>query len=448
MRSPIRRFRLTDMGAPPVTRMRDLCRLVASLLGKAVLHPRDFSAEGVFRAWARGIAARHGSEDLVVDLGIRKVLLVGSSELSRAILARAPSREGFAAGTAKRLGMGFLAGRALTISDDAAWRRRRAFNEAVLRPGTRHVCESDFLRYTWQAFEAPIHRIEDLRAAMGKAMLGVVFGGYAPPRLVRQIESLFGFVQNPLRRLLLAPWAYLQRARLYRTLSTLPREQIEGGGGSLMCMALSSAKTLEQTEFVQQIPHWMFTFTGSATDLLIRALALIGANPPIQARLVRELEVVKPLDGLGLASAELPYLEACLLEAAQLYPPVTKTFHRTPRGASVNSVEFLPGMEVMHLFPLFSSDPISPDGHGRSFRPDKWLRGAAPDCPFDPFLGGARSCPGRSVILAVCRVALASLLMRHRVVIASPGLALEPLPMEFPARGLRMVPRIANQEFA
>ena len=60
-----------------------------------------------------------------------------------------------------------------------SWNRRRAFNEAVLQPERPHEFAPQFVRCTLEAFAAPISGVADLRAAMGRAMLGVVFGGAA-----------------------------------------------------------------------------------------------------------------------------------------------------------------------------------------------------------------------------------------------------------------------------
>jgi cytochrome P450 len=415
--------------------MVDLARLGLALAGSALRHPSTFNAEAVFRDWARRAAGRRHTDNLRVNFLIKKLWLVGSAELSRQILAQPPSLEGFSTGSLKRFGMAFLAAHALTISDDQDWHRRRAFNEAVLEPNRRHEFAPQFVRHTLQAFAPPISGVADLRAAMGRAMLGVVFGGAAAPQLVTEVEALFDLVQNPVKRVLTAPFAYVRRARFYDSLRALWQAQNDTVEPSLLQMAGRFATSLGDTELLEQMPHWMFTFTGSATNLVLRTLTLITATPNVQRSVMAELESAGALDGLAFESAPLPLLEACLVETGHLYPPVTRTFHSTALGATLNGVQFPAGTQIVHLFPLFTADLRGADSP--SFNPDRWLAATAPVWPFDPFLGGARRCPGRSLILVVCKTALASLLRRHRLTVKAPGITASSLPAQFPRRGLR-----------
>jgi cytochrome P450 len=416
--------------------MVDLARLGLALAGNALRHPRSFNAEAVFRDWARRTAARRHTDNLRINLLVKQLWLVGSPELSRQILAQPPSHGGFSTGSLKRSAMAFLAAHALTISDDQDWRRRRAFNEAVLEPDRRHEFAPQFVRHTLQAFAPSISGVADLRAAMGRAMLGVVFGGAAPPQLVAEVEALFGLVQDPVKRVLTAPLANLKRARFYDSLRALWQAQSEAREPSLLQMAGRSATRLGDTELLEQIPHWMFTFTGSATDLVLRTLTLITATPNVQRSVMAELASAGPLDGPTFESAALPLLEACLVETGHLYPPVTRTFHSAALGATLNGVQFPPGTQIMHLFPLFTADLWGVDSP--RFDPHRWLAATAPACGFDPFLGGARRCPGRSLILVVCKTALASLLIQHRLSVKVPGVTASALPGQFPRRGLRL----------
>jgi cytochrome P450 len=416
--------------------MGDVARLAFGLARELLCHPFDFNMESVLRRWARRTASRLESENLVINLFVKKLLLVGSPGLSHQILAEAPRRDRFSAGSLKRSAMAFLAAHALTISDDQEWVRRRAFNETVLEPERRHELAPQFVRFTLEAFASPVRGVADLRSAMGRAMLGVVFGGEAPPSLVQEIETLFGYVQSPVKRLLCAPYAYWKRARLYGALRRLWQEQNKSANPSLLQMAGRAAATLEDAELLQQVPHWMFTFTGSATDLVTRTLTLISAYPAAQVRAMAELESAGPLGEEAFEFAFLPFLEACLLEAGHLYPPVTQTFHRAVVGATAGEMQIPAGMEIMHLFPLFTASLPGEAEGPRIFKPERWMEGSLPACSFDPFLGGARRCPGRNLILLICKTALASLLVQHKLSVQAAEFGAGPLPGEFPSRGL------------
>lgn len=419
--------------APPTTGVLDLVRLLGGVIGAAVRHPRDFSLRAAFRTWARRAAARRAAENLILNLGVKRVLLVGGPRLSHDILEASPKSDGLCTGAVKRRAMAFLASRALTVSDDADWKRRRAFNEQILEPGRRHELERDFLLHVIAAFDAPVDGSAAVRAAMGRAMLGIVFGDTAPRWLADDVQVLFGFVQNPLKRALLSPWAKRRRARFYDALRRMWRDPTGAGARSLLGRARRSGTELDETEVLEQIPHWMFTFTGSATDLLVRTLVLILADLEARRRAQRELDAAGPLDEPTTIEG-LAYLEACLLEAAHLYPPVTRTFHRAPVGITVGDVVIPAGMEVMHSFPLIVDGE---DEAPRRFRPERWLAPGGAASTFDPFLGGARRCPGRDLILFVCTSALAVLLTRQRLALQGAPLRTDALPPEFPRRGLK-----------
>ena len=64
-----------DLRAPPSTGFRDLLRLGLALVGNGLRHPRTFSAEAVFREWARQAALSRGTEDLLVNLVVAKLML-------------------------------------------------------------------------------------------------------------------------------------------------------------------------------------------------------------------------------------------------------------------------------------------------------------------------------------------------------------------------------------
>jgi cytochrome P450 len=409
-----------------------LLRLLAAVVTDAVRAPGSFNLDATLRRWARRTAARLDSQNLLINLGAKRLLLVGSVELSHGILAPYPRRDGLSTGSLKKGAMAFLAARALTISDGEDWQRRRAFNECVLEPGRPHQFRADFVRYTLESFSEPAVSGPALQAAMGRVMLRVVFGGAAPPELTEDVEQLFALVQSPLERVLKAPWAYWRRARFYRLLRAACSAGNSAGDPSLRVRAESCAGQLDPSELIEQVPHWMFTFTGSGTDLLTRTLALITSVPAVHRRALADMKAMGPrVEAYDFT--RLSFLDACLLEAAHLYPPVRRTFHSAAVGATVGSVLIPAGTEIVHLFPLFTSNDAAFTG-SRSFDPDRWMLDEAPKCSFSPFLGGARECPGKDIILLVCKVALAKLLVTHEVIVDCPALRQVPLPEEFPPR--------------
>jgi len=378
---------------------------------------------------------RYGSDNLILDFGVTKLLLVGGRDLSQHILGAPPRTDGFAAGKLKRNGMAFLAPHALTISDDEQWVRLRAFNTAVLDAGHPHELRRVFCTQVHRAFASPPATVEDIRGSMGRAMLAIVFGeGQAPERLALDVRVLIDLVQHPGQRLLLGRWERRRRERFYATLRQIWEGTTSSARPGLLAIARREAGSIPEEQLLEQIPHWMFTFTGSGTDLLVRALTLISSHPAVLDAALREIASAGPLDSPDAIDA-LRLLEACLMEGARLYPPVTRTFHRVASSRAAGSVCIPAGMEILHSFPLL--------GHGAAgqgtarFTPERWLAPAsATAADFDPFLGGVRHCPGRELIIFVCKTALAILLDRHRVTVSAP-LAGEALPPVFPERRLR-----------
>jgi cytochrome P450 len=265
-------------------------------------------------------------------------------------------------------------------------------------------------------------------------MLGVVFGeGQAPARLADDIQVLFGYVTNPVRRILLGWRQRSRRKRFYESLAELWRSRQDPGSPGLMTAArrIAPEGNHSQEELLNQIPHWMFTFPGSGTDLLYRTLAMVCSRPEVRNRATGEIAGAGPIERAENIS-RLIYLEACLLETCRLFPPVTRTSHTAPRGGSFAGKSLPAEVEIIHYFPVIHRD-TGADPSADDFRPERWLdpdRKAELVYP-NLFLSGPRACPGRDLIMFVCQAALAIMLTRHRLTVASPALAVDPLPFSF-----------------
>jgi cytochrome P450 len=326
--------------------------------------------------------------------------------------------------------MEFLAPGALTIADGERWRRLRAFNEEVLDAVHLPGYAAAFADRVRDAFARPVRNDEDVRAAMGRAMVGIVLGDARPGEdPAGDVRTLFGVVQNPVKRKLLG---FAHRGRRKRFRAALERRwaDTEGDEPTLLGRARERASDhpdLGATEILDQVPHWMFTFTGSGSDLLVRTLALITARRDVFGRVVREIAQAPTV-------TESPFLRACLREAGRLFPPVTKTFHRSPSAEG--------GGEVAHWFPLLQRDPaLGPSVD--AFRPERWLTN-----DLDPagrasnlFLRGPRGCPGEDFILFVCEAAIRHQLGGSGITARPSRLSVDPLPVSFPAGDVSFITR-------
>ena len=161
---------------------------------------------------------------------------------------------------------------------------------------------------------------------------------------------------------------------------------------------------------------------------------MVRSRPEVGEKVRQEIAAAGPLDEAN-AISQLKYLEACLLETCRLFPPVTRTFHVAPQGDMFRGISIPAGMEILHYFPISHRD-TSVDPRANDFEPDKWLDPGSNRRSVYPnlFLSGARACPGESLILFVCKAAIAILLGQHQVRLSSSALATNPLPFSFPDR--------------
>ena len=424
----------------PTTGLLDVGRLLWSLLW-ALRKPWAFDPGLVLHNWLKGLIVRYRNDNVVLNLIVTRLLLVTDPDLSRHILAEPPSSTGFTAGRLKVKAMSYLAPQALTIADNEAWRKLRPFNEQVLATGRPHDLQVVFLQRVRDEFRSPIHSIDDIRDAMGRAMLSIVFGqGVAPDHLAVDIRILFDLVQKPLRRLLRGGKERRRVDGLYDAIRKA-WDRNKADSRSLLGMA-HRAGGQELDTYLQQVPHWMFTFSGSASDLLSRGLTLIGSRPEVGRRVAAEIAAAGPLDDPATIN-RLRYLEACLLEGARLFPPVTRTFHRAPEGDTALGIP--PGIEIVQVFSLTQRDVLQ-DVTANDYDPDRWFAAAGRAQAIYPnlFLSGARACPGRDLILFICKAAGAHLMSEAGLTISSDLLARDPLPFSFPARRLSFAVRTSS----
>lgn len=411
----------------------DLLRLGGRLGGGWLRRRRDADPGGEVCRWASEVMEREDAGGLRLGVGAKSIHLVGDPERSEAILGAVPGEDGWKVSPLKADAMGFLAPGALTVADGDGWAPLRAFNERVLGTGAVHDLAPTFLLRVREAFERPVRDAADVRDAMGRAMVSIVLGPPGPGHdPAGDVSALFDLVQSPVRRKLLGFLHHDRRERLYALLERL-WEASGPEDATLLGRAHAAADGMAKDAVLQQVPHWMFTFTGSGSDLLARTLALVGSRPAVRARVVEEAAAAGPPDRAETVG-RLTYLEACVHETGRLFPPVTRTFHWGPLGTGNGEPS-----HVVHWFPLLQRAGRL-DASVHDFEPERWL-GDAPDAAArasNLFLRGPRTCPGTSLILFVCRAALARQIGELGVTARVPSrLSRDPLPVSFPERAAR-----------
>ena len=404
-------------GSFPTAGVGGIARLIGSL---AVASVRGRDRVTVIDHWAR--KASDGEDAVIVNLLVKKLLLVTGPGLSAHVLAPAPSTDTFTTGNLKKKGMTFLAPHALTIADGEAWVERRDFNEQVLCTGRPHDLRDTMLGHVIRIFATPLVSTADVHERMAEVMTKVVVGRSAPDELPHEVDTLMGVVQNPVKRAALGWWHARRRRRFY---DVIDRRWNDAPDDTLVGRARQFGAAAKET--TEQIPHWMFTFTGSATDLLSRTLAIVASRPDVREKIAAEVVACGALDDADTVDA-LDYTEACLRETGRLFPPVTKTFHVAPNGGEFDGREIPAGMEIVHFFPLQSRDEGDSTAH--DFRPERWIGDDPPHSNL--FLSGARVCPGEDMIMFICKAALAQ--ANGDLTATTQELAADPLPRSFPSR--------------
>ena len=423
----------------PSTGFVDILRLLGRCAWSFVRGPSSFDFGAAFQEWIGGLARRTGSDNFVLNLYFKKFLLVTGRDLTAHILSQPPDAGGYTEGRTKSLAMSFLAPQALTVTHGEQWRRLRKFNEATLYAREADARLQLVLEGVRNAFPEPVSDVSDIRRGMERSMQAVVFGRQVPDRLAEDVQELFRYVQHPGRRMLFG-WSQAgRRRRFYGALRQLWAESSMRSAPCLIATAKDIAHDgmCSDEEMLQQIPHWMFTFTGSGTDLLTRTLAMVSSRDEVYEKVRAEIGQPGSANG-AIAVMRMGYLESCLLETCRLFPPVSRTFHVAPQGDVFRGVNISAGMEILHCFTANQRD-VSVDATANDFRPERWMEPGSVAAAVYPglFLGGARDCPGKDLILFVCKAAIATLMSHGRIRSQCPALSEHPVPVSFPKAGLR-----------
>lgn len=433
----------------PVANLSDLLPLVSAILS-AVRGHLQYGPGAILTAWFQRLAQRYaGSGAVMFPLPGKRILLVVDRDLSVHILSQPPSRSAYLPGRLKSQAMELLAPHALTTAHDHDWLQWRTFHEAVLYPGSPHPDQSIHLPAILAAFSAPCHSLADIRQRLCVTMLAVVFGVRPGSNVTQEldltalaedVQQLADMVNEPLRRLLLGPFQKSRRERVYSVLDEAwNASAADGPKGSLLSRAhAADPGDSGRRELLEQLPHWMFTFQGSASKLLGRTLVILLSRPELLEKVREELRMVCGSDGPCSEDqiARLTFLEACVLETGRLYPPVPLTVHRRATEEIQYGRRVPANTDILQLF-LLLQRPLTPYVEASEFQPSLWLDSAGA-CPFsDLFLSGARTCPGKDLILFVIKAGLATILAGNLPAVTHQAFLQARWPLSFPDRLIR-----------
>jgi hypothetical protein len=315
---------------------------------------------------------------------------------------------------------------ALTISRGETWRKRRAFNAAVLDTGGAFGGFGErFAAIAGEEAEAMIAAArnddggeltwEPWNECFRRVIRRVVLGDAAADdselseRLAEMMSEGNGMPGKTSGR--------------YPGFVSRLGEYVGAAERGSLVSRFPEAPADAETKPVGQIPHWLFAGGDTLAINAFRALALLASHPVQRAG----------------ALADPAYLEGCLEEAMRLWPTTTMLSRETLAETEWGGVSVPAGAQV--LIPnTFLHRDRDRDDHADRFTPERWVDGsAAGDWSFNHFSRGPQGCPGASLSLLLGAAALTAVLCGSELELASQALdPAKPLPHMLDSFGIRL----------
>lgn len=213
----------------------------------------------------------------------------------------------------------------------------------------------------------------------------------------RELTDLLGRLRSAANWSLLAPRRKKVRAELTRRLRSIV-DSAEPGS------LAHRARQAGGVDDADQVPHWLFAF-DAAGMVTLRTLALLATHPERAERALIEIQQTDRERPHGL-----PYLRACLLDTARLWPTTPMVLRESTAPTEWGRCVFPAATTFVVYTPLFHRDTTQLP-YANRFAPDIWLDGRASASPaLVPFSAGPADCPGRNVVLLIASTLLAELL--------------------------------------
>jgi cytochrome P450 len=209
---------------------------------------------------------------------------------------------------------------------------------------------------------------------------------------------------------------------------------VEGDGG-----------TLGEREVRDQLVTLFLAGHETTSHALTWTLYLLSQNRDAEKKLFDELDRV--LDGRAATYDDLPslpYVEQVVTEAMRLYPPVYTLARAAHEDTTLGEWRVPKGSEIV-LWTYFAQRDARWFDRPDAFVPERFTEeraAALPRLAYMPFGGGPRACIGRSFAMLEARIALATLLARHRLELArGQRVDVKPRITLMPKYGMKMVVR-------
>ncbi len=377
--------------------------------------------------FVEGLARKFGPDPFWVRVGAEETLLLTHPDDIRFVLGGSPAP--FASDPeAKRKGMSAFQPTALSISRGNLWHDRRAFADAVLRPGS------------------PLHPLAERFAAVAVEEADALLADEGP----LTFDRLNATFQRITRRIVLGAAAAddtdltAQLGALMAAGNKMPGEPAEGydafharlaayvaepDAGALTGM-IAGAPATDETDVPGQLIHWLFAMGDTLPANLYRALALLATHPDALERARGEGAGEGTVPSIAGAS----YLAGCVLEAMRLWP-TTALFGRV----QAEEVRWANGQKTPAGTPLLIHNLFNHRNAARipfanRFAPEEWSEGTAgDDWSFNFFSHGPQGCPGYGLSIFLGQAVLGRVLAAATpTLVKGPKLdAAEALPYSF-----------------
>jgi len=358
-----------------------------------------------------GIRASKGPGPVWVHAVTERSLLVLDPDDVRTVLEGSP--DPFAPDpNTKRKGMSHFQPDALTLSRGELWRKRRDFTEAVLDSSRPHHRLAE--RFATVAREEVAGLVETARGtlcwdgwytALRRVARRVVLGDGAADD--EHVTDLLAKLMDEANRLASKP-----SARLDVLMARLARYVDAAEPGSLVSL-FADAPADAEVDAPGQLPHWLFALADTLPINAFRALALLASHPAQRARAIEEI---------ASGGGELRYVEACVQEAARLWPTTPLLARETLADTQLRGVTVPAGTQLL-IFNTFNHRDRAAHEFADRFAPEAWADGdAASDWSFNQFSGGRQACPGERLALGVGAAAIAEALSAGNLELRSPSL--------------------------
>jgi cytochrome P450 len=152
---------------------------------------------------------------------------------------------------------------------------------------------------------------------------------------------------------------------------------------------------------------------------LVWTLLLLDQHPQIARDLYEELGGSRA----GLPSSQeltqLPLLTAIIKESMRILPPVPQQIRIAQQDTTLSGHPLAKRTKILLSSFITNRDPDLYPAPDR-FTPERWAGIAPSQYEYSVFSGGPRACPGYAFAMAILKVAIATIMKRHRIALR-PG---------------------------